>query len=182
MRNFAQLKQRILVVVAVLCALDVALIAYMVWPGSSSAERRARTQALQQQVDSLRREVAPLKGMDVKLVHTRGDVKDLYQDRIPHHMSQISGQIQKLSQDIGVSTQSIKYSIHKPEKGDLPDVDRLDIETSVTGDYAKVARFINGLEQSKMFFVIRQIGLSGTQEGGLVTLQIKFETYMKESA
>ncbi len=181
MKNFPQLKQRILIVVAVLCALDVALIVYMVWPGSSSAELRTRTQALQQQVDSLKREVAPLKGMDAKLVHTRGDVKDLYQDRVPHHMSQISGQIQKLSQDTGVNTQTIKYTVHKPDKGDLPDVDHLDVETSVTGDYAKVARFINGLEQSKMFFVIRQISLSGA-EGGLVTLQIKFETYLKEIA
>jgi hypothetical protein len=72
--------------------------------------------------------------------------------------------------------------VDRPEKGDLPDIQRLQVETTVTGDYAKVARFINSLEQTKTFFVIRQITLNGTQEGGGVNLQIKFDTFLKQSA
>jgi hypothetical protein len=61
-------------------------------------------------------------------------------------------------------------------------VQRVEIDTTVSGDYAKVARFINALEQEKLFFVIRQITLNSAQESGTVTLQIKFGTFLKEAA
>jgi hypothetical protein len=50
----------------------------------------------------------------------------------------------------------------------------------VTGEYAKVAGFINAMEQDKLVFIIDQISLTG-QEGGVVSLQIKAETFLKES-
>jgi hypothetical protein len=62
----------------------------------------------------------------------------------------------------------------------LPDVQRISIETTVTGEYAKVARFINAIEQDKLVFIIDQISLN-SQEGGVVSLQVKFETFLKES-
>ena len=49
----------------------------------------------------------------------------------------------------------------------------------ITGP-AKVARFINALEQDKFVFIINQITLNGS-EGGLVSLQIKFETFLKQT-
>ena len=58
---------------------------------------------------------------------------------------------------------------------------RIEVDTTVTSDYAKVARFINALEQDKLLFVINQITLNG-QEGGQVSLQIKFETFLKGAA
>jgi hypothetical protein len=59
-------------------------------------------------------------------------------------------------------------------------VQRVKIETTVTGEYAKVAGFINAMEQDKFVFIIDQISLTG-QEGGVVSLQIKAETFLKES-
>jgi hypothetical protein len=63
----------------------------------------------------------------------------------------------------------------------LPDVQRVSIETTVNGEYAKVARFINAMEQDKFVFIIDQIALN-SQEGGVVSLQIKAETFLKENA
>jgi hypothetical protein len=51
----------------------------------------------------------------------------------------------------------------------------------VTGDYAKIARFVNAMEQSKLLFIIDKISLSN-QQGGSVTLQISFDTFLKEAA
>lgn len=182
MRDFAHLQKRLYIVLAVLCLLDLGLLIYMVLPGSSSSELRARKQSLQAQVDELKREVAPLQGMDKKLVETRQDIKGMYQERIPSQWSQISAALQKVTHDTGVTTQSVKYTTDSTDKGDLPSVQRLQIETTVSGDYSKVARFINGLEQEKLLFVIRQITLNSTQESGAVTLQIKFVTFLKQAA
>ncbi|HEX2330856.1 MAG TPA: type 4a pilus biogenesis protein PilO [Candidatus Angelobacter sp.] len=182
MKDFAQLKKRLYIVLAVLCVMDVALLIYMVLPGSSTSELRAKKQTLQAQVDELKREVAPLKGLDIQLVQTRQDIKGMYQDRIPSQWSQVSAALQRVTHETGVNAQSIKYSVEHSDKGDLPNVQRVEIDTTVSGDYAKVARFINALEQEKLFFVIRQITLNSAQESGTVTLQIKFGTFLKEAA
>ena len=57
---------------------------------------------------------------------------------------------------------------------------RIDIDTTVTGEYAKVAKFINAMEQDKFVFIIDQISLT-SQESGVISLQIKFETFLKET-
>jgi Tfp pilus assembly protein PilO len=157
------------------------LLGYLLWPGSSAAGRKAREQSLQQQYRNLDREVGPLKDIDAKLLQTRGVISALYQERIPSRWSEISSELENLMKEAGVTpAQSIHYTIDKPDKDDLSDVQRVAIDTSITGEYSKVARFINVMEQDKLLFIIKQISLSG-QEGGTVTLQIKVETFLKTS-
>jgi hypothetical protein len=55
------------------------------------------------------------------------------------------------------------------------------VDTTVTGDYLKVARFINAMEQAKLLFIIDKISLT-SEEGGKVTLQITFDTFLRETA
>jgi Tfp pilus assembly protein PilO len=179
----AKIKTKFILILAVLGVLDLVLIVYLVWPGSSPSAKVAKEQALQQQVDTLNREVAPLQGIDEKLAGTRVDVKKFYEQRIPSQFSQISQHLEKLVQETGVTASQIHYGQdtgEKNAKNELPDIQRVNIETTVTGEYGKVARFINALEQDKLVFIISQISLNGS-EGGTVSLQIKFETFLKET-
>lgn len=180
MVGLAQIKKRFFTILGVLAIIDVVLLGYLLWPGSSSAGRRAREEALQQQYRDLGREVAPLKDIDGKLMQTRADINSFYREEIPNRWSQISGQLETLMRESGVTAQSVKYTTEKQEKGDLPDVQRVAIDTSVSGDYSKVASFINAMERDKLIFIIRQISLS-SQEGGTVTLAIKFDTFLKQA-
>jgi len=178
MTNLQQVRTRFTIIVGVLVTICLVLLGYLLWPGTRISSQRAQEETLQQQYHSLGREVAPLRGMDQKLIKTRADIKDLYRDRIPNRASQISQEVEKLTKETSVTAQSIHFIPAKPDKGDLPDVQVLEIDTTVVGEYANVARFINALEQSKMFFVINQVTLNG-QEGGQVSLQIKFQTFLK---
>lgn len=180
MTGLAQIKKRFFTVLGILAIIDVVLLGYLLWPGSSSAGRRAREEALQQQYRSLGHEVAPLKDIDGKLMQTRADINDLYSEQIPNRWSQISSHLENLVRDSGVTAESIKYTSDKPDKGDLRDVQRVNIDTTVKGDYAKVAHFINAMEQDKLLFIIQQISLS-SQEGGTVTLGIKFNTFLRQA-
>lgn len=180
MRNLSLLKRRFIIVLAAMALVDVVLITYLMWPGSSPSALEDQRRTLQDRARALKREVAPLEHIEDKLGQTRTNIKALTQDRIPHRSSQIAQVFEKLKREIGVTTQAIRYTDVKTEKGDLPDIQRVSIETTVTGDYAHVARFINALEQSEMFFIIDQISLTG-QEGGTVSLSIKVETFMKET-
>lgn len=184
MNNLAKMRQRFTLILSVLGALDLLLIIYLLLPGSSPSSRTALEQSLRDQEKALSRQVAPLKGIDKQLAQTRVDVKKFYQEKVPGQFSQISQHLEKLMKDAGVTTAAIRYNQDRSgssEKNELPDVQRVNIETTVTGEYSKVARFINAMEQDKLVFIIDQIALN-SQEGGVVSLQIKAETFLKEGA
>jgi Tfp pilus assembly protein PilO len=159
------------------------LIIYLLLPGSSPSARAAQEASLREQKQALTREVAPLDGIDKKLAQTRVDVKRFYDEKVPSQFSQISQHLVNLMKEAGVSTTGIRYnqeSRGSAEKDELPGVQKITIETTVTGEYEKVARFINAMEQDKFVFIIDQISLN-SQEGGVVSLQVKSETFLKES-
>ena len=183
MNNLAKMRKQFTLILSVLGAVDLLLMIYLLLPGSSPAARSATEEALREQKNTLHSEVAPLVGIDKKLAGTRVDVKKFYEQKVPSQFSQISQHLEKLMHDAGVTTAGIRYSQDhntRDEKNELPDVQRINIETTVTGEYAKVARFINAMEQDKFVFVIDQIALS-SQESGVVSLQLKLETFLKES-
>ena len=185
MNRLVKMRQRFTLILAVLGALDLLLIIYLLLPGSSPSARAALEQSLRDQERTLSREVAPLKEIGTQLAQTRVDVKNFYEQKVPSEFSQISQHLEKLMKDNGVTkTGEIHYVQEnrgaRNEKGDLPDVQRINIDTTVTGEYAKVARFINGMEQDKFVFIIDQISLT-SQESGVVSLQIKFQTFLRET-
>lgn len=175
MGNPGQVRQRFILVVTVLSAINLALLVYLFWTGSSGSSQ----EALQNRYNSLKREVELWEKTNPE--KTRADLKQLYSENLPARWSQISQQVEKLTRETGVIAQSIHYPTDASEKAALPAVQQIKIETIVTGDYTKVARFINALEQDKLLFIIEKISLSG-QEGGVVSLQITFNTFLRQTA
>ena len=53
----------------------------------------------------------------------------------------------------------------------------MEIETSIKGDYQPIVKFINGLERSKVFFIVNSVGIA--QQNGPLQLQMKLETYQR---
>jgi type IV pilus assembly protein PilO len=180
MRDLQQIRKRAFTILAILGVISIGFLIYLLWPGASVSAHKEQADALQQQYTTLQHEVEPLNGIEGKLVQTRADVKDLQQESIPSHASEISLRLEKISLAVGVQSQGVRYSTKPPEKDDLQGLQRLDIETSVSGEYPKLAHFINAIEQDKMLFVIDQVSLSG-QESGVVTLQIRLHTFLKEA-
>jgi Tfp pilus assembly protein PilO len=181
MLNLAKIKNQFITIVAVLGVVDVILLAYLLWPGSGPAAKKAQADALLKEKNELSVQVAPLRDIETTLDQTRLDIQKLYNQKVPSQFSQISQHLEKLVQETGVTAQAIHYTNEKnDEKTDLADVQRINIDTTVTGDYGKVARFVNALEQDKFVFVINQISLSGSEGGNSVSLQIKFETFLKQ--
>jgi len=185
MNNLAKMKNRFTLIVSVLGAVNLLLIIYLLLPGSSPSARAAQEESLRQQKKTLAAEVTPLIGIDKKLAQTRVDVKKFYEQKVPSQFSEISQHLEKLMQEAGVTAKGgIRYnqerSTNEKDKADLPDVQRIGVDTTVTGEYSKVAKFINAMEQDRFVFIINQVALTSV-ENGVVSLQIKFETFLKES-
>lgn len=186
MNNLAKTKKQFTSILSVLGAVNLLLIVYLLLPGSSPSARAAQEESLRQQKKALTNEVTPLIGIDKKLAQTRLDVKKFYEQKVPSQFSEISQHLEKLMNDTGVTAKGgIHYTqehntSNDKDKIELPDVQQIGVETTVTGEYSKVAKFINAMEQDRFVFIINQIALS-SQESGVVSLQIKFETFLKES-
>jgi Tfp pilus assembly protein PilO len=184
MNNLEKTKKQFTLVLSVLGAVNLLLLIYLLLPGSSPSARAAQEESLRQQKKTLTSEVTPLIGIDKKLAQTRVDVKKFYEQKVPSQFSEISQHLEKLMKDAGVTTKGgIRYQEHNTsdkDKLDLPDVQRIGVDTTVTGEYTKVAKFINAMEQDRFVFIINQIALTSV-ESGVVSLQIKFETFLKES-
>lgn len=171
-----QRKRRTFVVVlAVILALNVGLVTYLLWP---SANLNVEGQQLHQQYQVMERQVEPLKGIEKKLEDTRANLKTFYDQRVLGQWSQISNELYKLAQENGVSLQAIKYKV---DDSGLSNLQTVIIETGISGDYLKIVHFINALERDKPLFVINLVALRG-QTGGTVELQISFQTFLKETA
>jgi hypothetical protein len=52
------------------------------------------------------------------------------------------------------------------------------MDAGLSGDYTAIMRFINGLERSQTFFVIRAMALTG-QQSGTVNLRLQVSTWLR---
>ena len=177
MTRLQRIRKQFTVLIAIFLAVDVALIAYLLWPAASPHARDAEERQLQQELAAKTRDVAPLSGIEDKLTGTRANIKKFLAERILSQSSQISNEVHRLARDSGVTLQGIHY---KFDPATLPSLQRVEIDTGISGDYLKIAHFVNAVERDKLLFVINQITLSAPQSG-VVQLQIKFQTFLKEA-
>jgi Tfp pilus assembly protein PilO len=179
MTPLGPMRQKFIVVLLVLSAASLALVVYLLWPGrSTQAEQQREEHDLRQQLTRINREVAPLQGIDEKLIKTRADVKKFYDQHVASRWSEVSEEINKLAHENGFAPPPIRY---KTEDTGLPELQRVKADITLSGDYAKIAHFINALERDKLVFNVTQIVLNGQQGGGSVDLQIKVDTFLKET-
>jgi hypothetical protein len=143
------------------------------WAATSGSSTDALA-AKQVQLKALDLETAPLRGLDKKVVLSRGQVEDFYSKRIPFNYSSISMRIGELEVASGVRLTRAQYT-QGPPGADLTEIT---IDTGISGDYPAIMHFINSLERDPIFFVIRAMSLTG-QQGGLVNLRLRVSTWLR---
>ena len=121
------------------------------------------------------RQVEPLSGLDKKIPVARKQIDQFYDDRLPARDSAISENLGRLATESGVKIEHFGYDMKDPEP---VGVQPILIEASLYGNYLQLVRFINSLERDQMFFMVDSVQLGG-QQGGMVKLQMKIETYLK---
>ena len=177
MTALGPLRQKFIIVLLVLGVVNLGLAVYLLWPGRhSQAEQRREEGELRKQLINVSSEVTPLDHIDEKLVKTREDVKKFYAEHVATRWSEVSEEINKLAQQNGFPPPPIRY---KTEETVLPDLQRVKADLTVSGEYSKIAHFINALERDKLVFTVTEVVLTG-QQGGSVDLQIKVDTFLKE--
>ena len=174
MSDLGLMRNRIKIAIAALVLVDVAAVAVLLTPVAGSAE--LRQQELQQSWQQLKsRESAPWRGLDKKIPVAQRQIEDFYHDRFPAEDSSIAADLGKLASQTGVRMSAERYT-HKDS--DVEGLQRVEIEADLSGNYLQLVRFINALERNRLFFIVDSLEL-GSEQNGVVKLQIKVETYLR---
>jgi len=174
MPELGETRRKLKIALGVMVAVDVLAVGILVSPlvGSTDSRRQELTQ-LWQQLQIKTRQAEPLRGLDKKIPLATQQIDQFYKERFPTHDSDVAEALGNLAKENGVKIQSFKYKWEDPEPVGLR---RVVIEASMQGDYQPLAKFLNGLERDKIFFIVNSVGLA--EQNGLV-LQMKLETYQK---
>jgi hypothetical protein len=143
------------------------------WREVSSGNVDAMTQK-QAELRVLEVQTAPLRGLDKKVAEASKQIDAFYDQRIPASWSALLEQLGDIKNKAGVQLTRAEY-VREPGSGDLTEIR---IDAGLSGDYVPVMRFINGLERSQTFFVIRTMALNG-QQSGTVNLRMQFSTWVR---
>ena len=141
-----------------------------------STLRSASAEQLQQQQTAYRAlqlEMSPLRGLPQKVDLSRAQADEFYAARFPSAYSTVSATINDLATKNSVRLTNLAYTPTPAVAG----LAELRMDASLSGEYAPMMHFINGLERSKTFFLITGVTLTG-QQGGLVNLRLRLNTYL----
>lgn len=134
----------------------------------------ARIAESQSQYRAMKLKTTPLRGLDKKIRQAKLDQQAFYEKRFPATDSEILTELGAIAVKNNVLLARGQYAHRKPQQGLV----EMDMEASLSGDYAPIVRFINGLERDKLFFLIEGIALNG-QQSGVVSLRMRLTTYLR---
>jgi type IV pilus assembly protein PilO len=182
MPDLRQTRKKITTVLVVMAALDVLALVVYASPLVGSTEARKQTiNRLQLELTLKTRQVAPLKnlaGPDGKVQLAKHEIADFYKKRIPEQESEIVAEFGRLANENGVAMEQARYKLAEKALGNLQPVE---LDANLAGNYTALARFINALERDDMFFIINSITLGGEQQGP-VKLNLKLEAFLRANS
>jgi len=169
-------RRKVKIALATMALVDVAAMVVFFSPlVGSELSRREQLGQLWKELQQKTREVEPLRGLDKRIPVARKQIETFYKERLPSADSAISADLGKLAAQSGVKIGAIKYTWKDPEP---VGVRRVEVEADFAGDYLQLVRFVNSVERDQLFFLVDSVALGGEQ-GGVVKLEIKLETYLK---
>ncbi len=143
------------------------------WTFTDSSATRT-LEAKRAQLESLKQDTTPLRGLDKRVAAIRGRIGTFYSERIPANYSLLATRIAELETKSGAQLSRISYTQGTPGV----DLTEISMEASISGEYPQMMRFVNGLERDQIFFVIRAMSLNG-QQGGQANLRLRVSTWLR---
>jgi type IV pilus assembly protein PilO len=177
MRTIKEARRHFLLLLGLLLAVALGSAAVLFSPMGRAS--RTGPQRLAQLLTELRvkeHENVPLRGIDEKVATAKEQIGNFYQQRLPVSYAAISEELGKVVGETGVQMSAGRYSAEGTE---VPGVQRILVDTSITGNYLQAVKFVNAMEREKMFFLIDSVALGREQAAGNVQLNMRMETYLR---
>ena len=174
MADLRKARKNLFIATAILLVIDVIATVLLLTP--LAGRESLRQDEMQQLWANLKsRQSAPWRGIDKKIPEAKKEIASFYQDRIPSGYSAISTNLDQLAAQTGVRVSSEKY---KQGDTDIHNLQQVEVDADVSGDYLQLVKFINAVERNKLFFIVQDLELGGEQNG-VVRLTIKLQTFLR---
>ena len=138
---------------------------------------RQRTE-LQIKAKLLKADVARGESIRKKMPKVGEQAKDFYDQELPPSTagySSLVADLGEIANKAGLRTSSTAFQDHElKDRG----VTEIQIQETVEGDYASVLKYIQGLERSKNFYLLSDLGLDSSETGTL-HLKLILKTYFR---
>src|SRR3954447_10630996 len=169
-----QTRNRFVVWIVLLLVVDAAALGFLFssW-GRPPEQREAEYNRLRGEWQQKRRDTQPFVGMPEKLQRASKDADAIFKGRIADQSSEISNEIGKLAAADHVKLERAQYETKDTE---LPGIERVVINASLSADYLQLVKFINAIERSKMLMLLDSVKLNEEQGGG-VRVDMVMESY-----
>ena len=175
-------KRRLVIPVLVGIALNVVLLAGVVYPlGVRVRSTEARAQAAAQQLQAAEREDADARGITQGRDRTSKELNAFYKDVLPaSHAQARQATFLRLTQLAEQHNLAQSRRSTDPKQDRESSLARLQIAVTLQGDYEDIRRFIYQVESGGDFIVIDSISLQqGVEAGAPLTLAMNLSTYYR---
>jgi Tfp pilus assembly protein PilO len=175
-------KRRLVVPLVAGLALNVALLAGVVYPLGARARRtEARAQAAAQQLQAAEREDADARGITQGRDRTDKALNVFYKDVLPASHAQA-----RQATFLRLTQLAEQHNLEQSRRSTDPKQDRestlarLQISMTLQGNYEDIRRFIYQVESGNDFIVLDSISLQqGAEAGSPLTLALALSTYYR---
>jgi len=166
-------------VVGVLLAIDVGLGIFL-WRTSrqSPAQARAEVERLTLQAKLRRAELVRGEKIRASLPQVGRDCDKFYETTFLDKASGYSALQSDLDSIAGKAGLRISARTYKETEVKNRGVTEIAISTDVEGNYSSIIQFIDGLQQSKNFYLLNNLSLASAK-GGEIKLQLLLRTYFR---
>ena len=185
LRRIFEEKRRLVIPLAAAIALNVVLLAGVVYPLSVRMRTtEARADAAAQQLAAAEREHAEARGITTARDRTDTALKAFYKDVLPStHAQARQATFLRLTQLAEQHNLEQTRRNIDPKQDKESSLARLQISMTLQGNYEDIRRFIYQVESGSDFIVIDSISLQlGAEAGAPLTLALALSTYYRVGA
>lgn len=164
----------------VLLIADAAVGGFLYWQAKQTpAQASAQVQALKIQAKKLQADVQRGERIRASLTPAGEACDKFYQSAFLDSAtgySAIEADLSSMAAKAGLQAQSVAF---KPKDLEGRGVTEVAISEDIEGDYPAILQFINGLEVSPNFYLLRDLTLDSAKEGG-IRLKLELATYFRK--
>ncbi len=181
-RDFSFKKRTILAGVSLLILADVALAGYS-WHLANSPN--TSPQQLTDETRKLKFFRADVEAAEKSAASFPKNVQecDKFEANLPQAVSAsstISADLSDISKKAGVQLTDIKFSDKQAEGRDIA---QREMDANITGEYASVVRFLNGLQKSPNYYVVDSLDLATESSSpNLIRVKVHMRTFFRGTA
>lgn len=161
--------------------LGAAVIAFKPFGGSADDLRQRRAE-LQTQLAHLQAQLAETKRLSgkVEMARTEGDsFLDRYVTDRRTTFSTIFEELDKTAQEAGIKPRDRNVELNAIEGSDT--LEMMSVTAGYEGTYENLQKFVNLLDRSPRFLIIESLVASPQQNGQMLTVSLKLDTFVKEA-